>query len=116
MSAEIHYPCQRCTNCCRWPGFVRLEESEIGALARFLRLSEHDFIQRYTRLRPHRDGLALFSVFRHTQEGAIYTIAKSTNAGAPEYTVLCGRQRLCVSRSLTEALDWFRPELNLVPA
>jgi hypothetical protein len=64
----------------------------------------------------HRDGLALFSVFRHTQEGATYTIAKSTNAGAPEYTVLCGRQRLRVSRSLAEALAYFRPDLTLVPA
>jgi hypothetical protein len=64
----------------------------------------------------HRDGLALFSVFRHTQEGATYTIAKSTNAGGAEYTVLAGRQRLRVSRSLAEALDYFRPDLALVPA
>jgi hypothetical protein len=64
----------------------------------------------------HRDGLALFSVFRHTHENALYTIAKSASAGGPEYTVLCGRQRLRVSRSLSEALDYFRPELSLVPA
>ena len=59
MPAEIHYQCQRCTICCRWPGFVRIEEAEIGGIARFLGLSEHDFIQRYMRLRPNRDGLAL---------------------------------------------------------
>jgi hypothetical protein len=64
----------------------------------------------------HRDGLALFSVFRHTQEGATYTIAKSMNAGAPEYTVLSGRHRLRVARTLPEALDYFRPDLTLVPA
>ncbi|HEX5319114.1 MAG TPA: DUF2794 domain-containing protein [Stellaceae bacterium] len=64
----------------------------------------------------HRDGLALFSVFRHTQEGAAYTIAKSSSGGSPEYTVLCGRQRLRVARSLPEALDFFRPDLTLVPA
>ncbi len=29
---KVHYQCQRCTNCCKWPGF---------------------------RLRPNRDGLAL---------------------------------------------------------
>ena len=59
MPPAIHYHCQRCTNCCRWPGFVVLEESEIARIARFLGVTEHDFIQRYTRLRPQRDGLAL---------------------------------------------------------
>ena len=55
-------------------------------------------------------------MFRHTQEGATYTIAKSTRAGIPEYTVLAGRQRLRVARTLPEALDYFRPDLSLVPA
>ena len=59
MPPEIHYQCQRCTHCCRWPGFVRLEASEIAPIASFLGLEEHDFVQRYTRLRPQRDGLAL---------------------------------------------------------
>ena len=59
MSTEVHYQCQRCTNCCRWPGLVRIDESEIAAIARHLGVGEHDFIQRYTRLRPGRDGLAL---------------------------------------------------------
>ena len=56
---DIHYACQRCTNCCRWPGFVKVGEAEIASIARHLGLSEHDFIQSYTRLRPQRDGLAL---------------------------------------------------------
>ena len=59
MKEEIHYQCQRCTNCCRWAGFVQVDDSEIAAIARFLKLSEWDFIQRYTRLRPNRNGLAL---------------------------------------------------------
>jgi len=59
MPSEIVYECQRCTKCCRWPGFVVIEESEIAPIARFLGVGEHDFIQRYTRLRPQRDGLAL---------------------------------------------------------
>ena len=53
------YACQRCTNCCRWPGFVKLTDADITAISGFLGLSEHDFIQNLTRLRPHRDGLAL---------------------------------------------------------
>jgi uncharacterized protein len=59
MPSEIRYQCQRCTNCCRWPGFVRIEEAEIAPIARFLGVGEHDFIQHYLRLRPERDGLAL---------------------------------------------------------
>src|SRR5947199_10746479 len=52
----------------------------------------------------HRDGMALFSVFRHTHETAAYTIVKSsaTASGAAEFSVLCGRQRLRAARSLAE--------------
>ncbi len=53
------YDCQRCTACCRWPGQVRLTDAEITRLATFHGLSEHDFIQRYTRLAHDRRGLAL---------------------------------------------------------
>jgi Fe-S-cluster containining protein len=38
---------------------VRLTNAEISRLAEFLGLSEFDFIQRYTRLRADRQGLAL---------------------------------------------------------
>ena len=59
MPTPVYYQCQRCTNCCRWPGFVRVDAPEIAAIAAHLGISEDDFIQRYTRLRPQRDGLAL---------------------------------------------------------
>ena len=55
----IFHECQRCTACCRWPGQVPLTEAEIFRLAAFRGLSEHDFIQQFTRLRPDRRGLAL---------------------------------------------------------
>lgn len=54
-----YHDCQCCTACCRWPGQVRLSEADITRLAAFLRLSEHDFIQNYTRLQQDRRGLAL---------------------------------------------------------
>ena len=65
----------------------------------------------------HRDGQALFSVFRHTHESAAYTIVKSaTSAAAPaEFIVLSGRQRLRATRSLGDALEYFRAKLALVP-
>ena len=55
----IFWECQRCTACCRWPGQVRLTDAEISRLAAFQQLSEFEFIQRFTRLRPDRRGLAL---------------------------------------------------------
>lgn len=59
MPTEIKYQCQRCTQCCRWPGEVKIGDREITAIAQHLGLSEDDFIQRYTRLRANREGLAL---------------------------------------------------------
>ena len=66
----------------------------------------------------HRDGMALFSVFRHTHEGPAYRIVKTAagTAQPAEFIVLCGRQRLAVSSSLTEALALFRAPLSLVAA
>jgi Fe-S-cluster containining protein len=55
----VFLECQRCTACCRWPGQVRLSDEEITRLAAFLGLDEFAFIQRFTRVRPDRRGLAL---------------------------------------------------------
>jgi hypothetical protein len=64
----------------------------------------------------HTPGVARFSVFRHTHEAPAYTILKSAQAaGRPaEFIVQSGRQKLRVSRSLVEALDYFRTHLSLV--
>jgi hypothetical protein len=66
----------------------------------------------------HRDGMALFSVFRHTQEVPAYSIIKSAPAQSHpvEFIVQSGRQRLRVSRSLAEALEFFQGRLSLVVA
>jgi hypothetical protein len=69
----------------------------------------------------HRDGQALFSVFRHTHESAVYTIVKSfapgqsPAAGEALYTVLSGRQRVRAAKTLADALDYFAAKLALVP-
>src|ERR1700758_2278939 len=56
----------------------------------------------------HRDGMALFSVFRHTHEAPAYRIIKSVPAQTrpTEFILQSGRQRLCVSRSLAEVLEF----------
>jgi hypothetical protein len=66
----------------------------------------------------HRDGTALFSVFRHTQEAAAYSIVKTAPAAArpAEFFVQRGRQRLRVSTSLADVLEFFRTKLTLVAA
>lgn len=56
---KVWFQCQRCTNCCRWPGEVRLREEEIPAIAGFLGMSEQEFVQRHTRLQASRKGLSL---------------------------------------------------------
>jgi hypothetical protein len=64
----------------------------------------------------HRDGRALFSVFRHTQESALYTVIKSrpSPAAPAEFAVMSGRQRLSSGATLAEALEFFRSKLALV--
>lgn len=58
MSFEVLYDCQRCTACCRL-GQVVIGERKIADMARLQRVSEWDFVQNFTRLRPQRDGLSL---------------------------------------------------------
>ncbi|WP_294503615.1 YkgJ family cysteine cluster protein [uncultured Victivallis sp.] len=54
-----HFECIRCGNCCRWPGCVKVSDSEIDAIAAFLGLEVPAFIERYTALMPDRQGLTL---------------------------------------------------------
>ena len=90
MPHEIHCACQRCTNCCRWPGLVKVGDAEIAAIALHLGLIEDDFIQHYTRLRPQRDGLALIDkgesrecVFLDGRDCAIQAVKPVQCAGFP---------------------------------
>lgn len=55
----MHFVCQRCTNCCQWPGEVVLSEEDIEAIASFLKLSVYDFVAEFTDLRANRNGLTL---------------------------------------------------------
>ena len=65
LDPSVFYVCQRCTNCCKWPGDVRIEEDEIAPIATFLGLSESDFLNQYTRLRSNRQGLSLIEKENH---------------------------------------------------
>ena len=78
------FRCRRCGNCCRWPGYVRLDGEEIGALAAELGLTEDELIQHHTRLTGDRRGLSLLEnadgscVFlEETPEGAACRIQRA---------------------------------------
>ena len=55
----IHFKCDRCTNCCNWPGEVVVTDVEINLMAKHLDISPQIFIEKYTDLRENRNGLTL---------------------------------------------------------
>ena len=59
MEDGVFYACQRCGNCCKWPGEVPLSEEEIEKIAAFLGLDTYKFVADYTDLRLNRAGLTL---------------------------------------------------------
>ena len=65
MEPGVYFACQRCTNCCQWPGEVVLTEEDIEKIAEFLELSIYDFVAQFTDLRGNRTGLTL----REKEEG-----------------------------------------------
>lgn len=54
-----HYLCQRCGNCCRWPGDVRVTDEEVERIADYIGLSVDRFVQTHTRVNANRTGLSL---------------------------------------------------------
>src|SRR5476649_1550757 len=49
----------------------------------------------------HRDGFALFSVFRHSQESPTFAIMKTTAGQSPgEYVLYSGQRKLRAARTL----------------
>jgi Fe-S-cluster containining protein len=53
------FACRQCGACCRVSGPVRLQVSEVGALAAFLDLDVYAFTRRYTQLTKDRQCLTL---------------------------------------------------------
>jgi Fe-S-cluster containining protein len=57
-----HFKCQICGACCRIKdGIVRVNADEISRIARYLQISEDEFIKDHTDLSPDRQGLILRS-------------------------------------------------------
>ncbi len=99
---RVVYQCQRCGNCCKWPGFVKLTDGDITAIAAHLGLDERAFIAAYTRLRPRRDGLALTDkasgecIFLDGLDCRIQTVKPQQCRGFPNAWNFPGWRDVCV--------------------
>ena len=61
-------------------------------------------------------GMATFSIYRHSHERPLYTVAKrrSRNGKQDEYLVCRDREKLIRAGSLGEALSVFRPSFRVI--
>jgi hypothetical protein len=51
--------CTGCGNCCRWPGYVHVENAEVDRIADHLGMPVDNFLTHHTRLTDTRHGLSL---------------------------------------------------------
>jgi Fe-S-cluster containining protein len=107
----IFLECQRCTACCRWPGQVRLTEEEVTRLAVFKGVTENEFIQRFTRLRRDRGGLALQEkpdggcIFLEGNDCAVQPVKPQQCREFPNLWNFPGFEKVChaIPREISEA-------------
>jgi Fe-S-cluster containining protein len=110
----IFHECQRCTACCRWPGQVRLTAEEIGRLAGFKGMSEHDFIQRYTRLAADRRGLALMDqaggacIFLEGNDCAVQAVKPQQCRDFPNLWNFPGFEQVCRAKPVELSLEDYK--------
>ena len=114
----IFYECDRCTACCRWPGQVRLTDEEIKRLAEFKCLSEHDFIQQFTRLRADRRGLALLDkpngecIFLDGNNCAVQKVKPRQCSEFPNLWNFPGFEKICRAKPVDVSPEEYRARLE----
>jgi uncharacterized protein len=110
LEPGVHYACQRCTACCRWPGDVRIEENEIPAMAHHLGIGEDEFIARFTRLRTNRNGLSLIEKDNHEcvmldgHDCRIHPVKPTQCRGFPNTWNFPGWRKVCEAIPLAVAV------------
>ena len=55
------WQCQRCGNCCRWPGDVIVTGKEIDKIADYLKMDPEDFLEEYIQVTESGEELTLIS-------------------------------------------------------
>lgn len=108
-NAPLNCICQRCGNCCRWPGDVIVTETEIRAIAAHLGLDEREFIERYTRLSANRRHLSLVektdgscSFLEGTNHCRIQTVKPEQCRGFPNRWRFDGWREVCEAVEITD--------------
>ena len=59
MPERVFHMCTGCGDCCRWEGYVHVNDKEIDAIADYLNMDLQEFIGKYTELTKNRSGLTL---------------------------------------------------------
>ncbi len=122
LHVPIFLECQRCTACCRWPGQVRLTDAEIARLAAFKRVGEDDFIQRFTRLRDDRRGLALQEkpdgecIFLEGGDGGVQPVKPQQCRDFPNLWNFPGSEKTCRALPREVGDDEYARRLALIKA
>jgi uncharacterized protein len=114
----IFYECDRCTACCRWPGQVRVSSDEISAIAAFLNVTEHDFIQQFTRLSHDRRGLALQDkdngecIFLEAKDCRINPVKPDQCRGFPNLWNFPGFEQVCRAKARVVNEDEYQARIE----
>jgi uncharacterized protein len=87
QSSPPTYLCQRCGNCCRWPGVVRVSEPEIEKIATFLAMKPLDFIDKYCEVTYDRRGLTL--IMKESDGSCIFLEGKNVCQIQPVKPIQC---------------------------
>ena len=104
--SKVYYQCERCTNCCKWPGFVRLGEGEPEKIAAHLGINVHEFIQDYTELLPNRQALGIISrpnhecIFLEGRDCAIQAVKPKQCQGFPNTWNFAGWREVCHAKEV----------------
>lgn len=56
---QVFYQCQRCGNCCKWPGRVRITAEDLDKIALYLKSTPEEISEKFTDLDPSRKFLIL---------------------------------------------------------
>lgn len=110
--SETHYLCQRCGNCCRWPGDVIVTEQEVDQIATHMGLPITEFVQKFTRLSANRQHLSLVEKDDgscHFLDGRnvcrIQPVKPAQCSGFPNRWRFDGWREICEAVEVTEPRD-----------
>ena len=97
------YLCTGCGDCCRWPGYVHINNQDVDAIAEYLDMPEQDFLDKYTDLTHDRKGLTLIEkenhhcIFFNDAENMckIYTVRPKQCSGFPNTWTVSNLESKC---------------------